>query len=45
MAGLRIGGAPFFLHQVNLRNPAEDSPERLNGTITRIEALASAPSR
>src|SRR5438309_485220 len=27
VAGLQIGGAPFFLHEANPDNPAEDSPD------------------
>jgi PhnB protein len=37
VAGLEINGAPFFLHEVNPSNPAEDSPDRLGVTSTRIE--------
>jgi uncharacterized glyoxalase superfamily protein PhnB len=37
VAGLEINGAPFFLHEVNPNNPAEDSPDRLGVTSTRIE--------
>jgi PhnB protein len=37
VAGLEINGAPFFLHEVNPSNPAEDSPNRLGVTSTRIE--------
>ncbi len=27
VAGLEVGGAPFFLHEVNPGNPAERSPD------------------
>lgn len=37
VAGLEIDGAPFFLHEVNPNNPAEDSPDRAGVTSTRIE--------
>jgi PhnB protein len=43
VAGLEIGGAPFFLHEVNPRNPAEDSPGALGVTSTRIEVFVDDP--
>ncbi len=43
VAGLQVGGSPFFIHQVNPRNPAEDSPARLGGTSTRIELFVDNP--
>lgn len=43
VAGLEIGGAPFFLHQVNPRNPAETSPGQLGVTSTRIEVFVDDP--
>jgi PhnB protein len=43
VAGLEIGGAPFFLHEVNPNNPAEDSPDRLGVTSTRIELFVDDP--
>jgi uncharacterized glyoxalase superfamily protein PhnB len=43
VAGLEIDGAPFFLHEVNPDNPAEDSPDRLGITSTRIEVFAEDP--
>jgi PhnB protein len=43
VAGLEIGGAAFFLHEVNPRNPAETSPGRAGVTSTRIEVFADDP--
>lgn len=43
VAGLEIGGAPFFLHEVNPNNPAEDSPDRLGATSMRIELFVDDP--
>ncbi len=43
VAGLEIHGAPFFLHEVNPNNPAEDSPDRLGVTSTRIELFVEDP--
>jgi uncharacterized glyoxalase superfamily protein PhnB len=43
VAGLEIGGAPFFLHEVNPHNPAETSPDRLGATSTRIEVFIDDP--
>ncbi len=45
VAGLEIDGAPFFLHQVNPDNPAEDSPSGLGITSTRIEMFVADPDR
>jgi PhnB protein len=45
VAGLQIGGAPFFLHEVNPRNPAETSPRRAGTTSTRIELFVEDPER
>jgi uncharacterized glyoxalase superfamily protein PhnB len=45
VAGLELDGAPFFLHQVNPNNPAEDSPNRLGITSTRIEVFVDDPDR
>lgn len=45
VAGLEIDGAPFFLHEVNPGNPAEDSPSRLGITSTRIEVFVDDPDR
>ena len=41
VAGLEIGGAPFFVHQVNPGNPAESSPAGV--TSVRIEVLTGDP--
>jgi PhnB protein len=43
VAGLRVGGAPFFLHQANADNPAEDSPDAVGQTSVRIEVFVEAP--
>jgi PhnB protein len=43
VAGLQVGGAPFFLHEVNPDNAAEDSPQRLGQTSTRIELFVEDP--
>jgi uncharacterized glyoxalase superfamily protein PhnB len=43
VAGLEIGGAPFFLHEINPQNPAETSPGRAGVTSTRIEVFADNP--
>ena len=43
VAGLEIGGAPFFLHEVNPTNPAERSPEQIGATSTRIELFVDDP--
>jgi PhnB protein len=41
VAGLQIGGAPFFLHQVNPANPAESSPDGV--TSVRVEVFTDDP--
>jgi PhnB protein len=41
VAGLEVGGAPFFLHQVNPDNPAENSPGPV--TSVRIEVFTDDP--
>jgi PhnB protein len=43
VAGLEIDGAPLFLHEVNPDNPAEDSPDRVGATSTRIELFLDDP--
>jgi PhnB protein len=43
VAGLEIEGAPFFLHQVNPNNPAENSPDRIGVTSARIELFLDDP--
>ena len=43
VAGLEIGGAPFFLHEVNPRNPSETSPVQAGATSTRIELFVDDP--
>ena len=43
VAGLEVDGAPFFLHEVNPKNPSESSPDRLGVTSTRIELFVDDP--
>ena len=43
VAGLRVDGAPFFLHEVNPDNPAETSPDRAGVTSVRIELFVDDP--
>ncbi|HEX3976661.1 MAG TPA: VOC family protein [Solirubrobacteraceae bacterium] len=43
VAGLEVGGAPFFLHEANPGNPAEDSPDRVGQTSVRIEVFVEDP--
>jgi uncharacterized glyoxalase superfamily protein PhnB/predicted enzyme related to lactoylglutathione lyase len=43
VAGLQVGGAPFFLHEVNADNPAEDSPDEIGQTSVRIEIFVADP--
>jgi PhnB protein len=41
VAGLQIGGAPFFLHEDNPENPAESSPGGV--TSVRVEVFTDDP--
>lgn len=41
VAGLEIGGTPFFVHQLNPGNPAESSPAGV--TSVRIEVFTGDP--
>jgi uncharacterized glyoxalase superfamily protein PhnB len=43
VAGLEIGGAPFFLHEVNPENPAEVDPRRAGVTSVRVEMFTDDP--
>jgi len=43
VAGLEIEGAPFFLHESNPANPAEDSPDRVGATSVRVELFVDDP--
>jgi PhnB protein len=43
VAGLEISGAPFFLHEVNPKNPKETSPGQAGVTSTRIEVFVDDP--
>jgi PhnB protein len=41
--GLEIGGAPFFLHEINPDNPTETSPLEAGRTSMRIELFVDDP--
>ena len=43
VAGLEIGEAPFFLHEINPNNPSETSPLEAGCTSTRIELFVDDP--
>ena len=43
VAGLDVNGAPFFLHEVNPKNPAETSAGQAGVTSTRIELFVDDP--
>jgi len=43
VAGLELDGAPFFLHEVNPRNPSERAPAQACATSARIELFAEDP--
>lgn len=43
VAGLTIGGAPFFVHEINPENSAETSPEQAGATSVRIEVFVDDP--
>lgn len=43
VVGLQIGGAPFFLHEVNPDNPTETSPVEAGVTSARIELFLDHP--
>jgi uncharacterized glyoxalase superfamily protein PhnB len=43
VAGLEIGGAPFFLHEVNPDNPTETSPGGAGVRSVRIEMFTDDP--
>jgi PhnB protein len=43
VAGLEIGNAPFFVHEVNPNNPSETDPEEAGRTSTRIELFVEDP--
>jgi uncharacterized glyoxalase superfamily protein PhnB len=43
VAGLEIGGAPFFLHELNPSNPAERSPAEIGVTSARVELFVDDP--
>ena len=43
VAGLTVGGAPFFVHEANPENPTEDSPDRVGQTSVRVEVFIEDP--
>lgn len=43
VAGLEVQGAPFFLHEVNPGNPAENSPQVVGATSVRVELFVDNP--
>jgi PhnB protein len=43
VAGLEVEGAPFFLHEVNPKNPAETDPAQAGVTSCRIEVFVDDP--
>jgi PhnB protein len=43
VAGFEIGGAPFFLHEINPNNPSETSPLEVGRTSVRIELFLDDP--
>ena len=43
VAALQVHGAPFFLHEVNPRNPTENSPQVIGATSVRIELFVDNP--
>lgn len=43
VAGLQIGGAPFFLHEAVRGRTSERSPAEVGMTTTRIELFADDP--
>ena len=43
VAGLHVAGAPFFLHEINPRNPTETSPDQAGVTSVRIELFVDDP--
>jgi PhnB protein len=43
VAGLQIDGAPFFLHEVNPKNPTETDPAQAGVTSSRIEVFVDDP--
>lgn len=43
VAGLEINGAPFYIHEVNPKNPAEKSAVDVGVTSSRIELFVDDP--
>jgi len=43
VAGLAVGGAPLFVHEVNPANPSERSPADAAATSVRIELFVDDP--
>jgi PhnB protein len=44
VAGLHLGGAPFFLHEAVAGRTSEPSPDEVGMTTTRIEVFVDDPS-
>jgi PhnB protein len=44
VAGLRLGGAPFFLHEAVQGRTSEPSPDEVGMTTTRIEVFTDDPA-
>jgi PhnB protein len=43
VAGLEIGGSPFFLHQSDPANTSERSPDEIGVTTARVELFVDDP--
>ena len=43
VAGLDLGGARFFLHEINPANPKESSPGEIGRTSIRVEVFVDDP--
>lgn len=43
VAGLRVDGAAFFLHEENPDNPTENSPQTVGATSVRVELFVDDP--
>lgn len=44
VAGLRLNGAPFFIHEAVTGRETEPSPTAINATTTRIEVFVDDPA-
>ena len=43
VAGLSIGDAPFFVHEINPDNPSETGAHEIGRTSTRVELFVDEP--